>query len=103
MRHLTGELWPEDYKLMITETIDTCPEGTSWIQFIEPDELSCPPCPTEGKKGKSKGTKKKPSGYNLYMSDCMKSQGRDFSSCATGWKSLSDSEKNKWREQAKQA
>ena len=56
---------------------------------------------------KKERKKRCPSGYNLYIKDCYERSGEKgkegFSKCLTnkGWSKLSDKEKEKWNEKAR--
>lgn len=45
-------------------------------------------------------TKKRLSGYNIYISECVKTDKKDFKSCATGWKQMSADEQQRFRDRA---
>jgi|TARA_Y100000310_G_C20647190_1_gene797306 hypothetical protein len=45
-------------------------------------------------------TKKRLSGYNIYISECVKTDKKDFKSCATGWKQMSADEQQGYRDRA---
>ncbi len=44
--------------------------------------------------------KKNPSGYNLFIGDCMKGNKSDMKSCSVKWKGLNEYNKNDWKAKA---
>ena len=53
----------------------------------------------KGVKGSKKsGTKRKPSGYNLFIGACMKEDAKPMKQCASDWKSAN---KETWNQKAK--
>jgi len=44
--------------------------------------------------------KKKPSGYNLFIGDCMKEGAKPMKECAGDWKGLNEYNKNDWKAKA---
>ena len=53
----------------------------------------------KGVKGSKKtGTKRRPSGYNLFIGSCMKEGAKPMKACAADWKSA---DKDTWNSRAK--
>jgi len=81
---------PEGLDELMDELIEVCPPGSDWIEFVELGDTA------SGSRPKKKKKKRKPSAYNMFMGECVK-DGGDFKSCATKWKGMAQTEKDRYK------